>query len=79
MTGLGETPLEQAHRHVVEAEQRREQQIRLITGLCGTEKALAQQALTEIERTLAIARAHRSLLLSLEHTAEPKTAPVCKH
>ena len=65
MTGSCETPLELANRHVVEAEQRRARQIRLIAELSGTEQAHARQVLAEIERTLAIARTHRSLLQSL--------------
>ncbi|WP_336489720.1 hypothetical protein [Methylobacterium nigriterrae] len=65
-----ETPLDAAIRDVAEAEQRRTRQIRLIAELTGQEQAHARQILAEIERTLAIARAHRSLLLSLEDNSE---------
>jgi ABC-type Fe3+-hydroxamate transport system substrate-binding protein len=59
-----ETLLDVATRYVTEAEQRRARQIDLIAELTGQEQAQAEQVLTEIERTLAIARTHRSLLLS---------------
>ncbi|GJE45255.1 hypothetical protein [Methylobacterium soli] len=64
-----ETLLDAAIRDVAHAEMRRARQIRLVAELEGPERALAQQVLAEIERTLAIARTHRSLLLSLEDDA----------
>ncbi|MER2269379.1 hypothetical protein [Methylobacterium oxalidis] len=67
MTGSFEAPLELASRQLAEAEQRQARQIHLIAGLVGSEEALvhAQHVLAEITRTLTLARAHRSLLLSL--------------
>ena len=66
MMGSNETPLELASRYVNEAEQRRARQIRLISELSGPEQALVREVLAEVERTLAIALTHRSLLQSLE-------------
>ncbi|MEA1835280.1 hypothetical protein U8607_24720 [Methylobacterium durans] len=67
MTGFVESPLARAGRQVAEAEQRQARQIYLIAGLVGSEEALmhAHQVLSEITRTLTLARAHRSFLLSL--------------
>ncbi|GJE43581.1 hypothetical protein [Methylobacterium soli] len=61
---MDETALNVATQYVTEAEQRRAQQISLIAKLLGEEQAQARQVLTEIERTLAIARTHQALLLS---------------
>ena len=61
---MNETALNVATQYVTEAEQRRAQQISLIAKLTGEEQAQARQVLTEIERTLAIARTHHALLLS---------------
>ncbi|MDR7039731.1 hypothetical protein J2X36_004509 [Methylobacterium sp. BE186] len=67
MTGFTESPLALAGRQVAEAEQRQARQNYLIAGLVGNEEALvhAQQVLAEITRTLVLARAYRSLLLSV--------------
>ncbi|MER2266824.1 hypothetical protein [Methylobacterium oxalidis] len=65
-----ESAAEAASRQVIDAEQRRDRQIGLIAGLIGEERLLAQQLLDEIDRTLALARAQRSILLSIEGAAQ---------
>jgi len=59
--------LDAMFRLVAETEQRRSEQIRRIAQLGGNEAevASAQCLLKEIEKTLGLARAYRSILLSL--------------
>ena len=64
-----ETSLNSAIRSVAEAEQRQARQIGLMPELSGEAQVLAWQTLVEIERTLVLARAHLSLLRSLEPDA----------
>ncbi|MER2269382.1 hypothetical protein [Methylobacterium oxalidis] len=68
--GLDRTFLDDADQDVREAEQRRKEQASLVAKLAGhgvDEPGLdaAKRLLLEIERTLAVVRAHRSLLQSL--------------
>ncbi|MER2264504.1 hypothetical protein [Methylobacterium oxalidis] len=67
MIERGESPLDLANRLVTEAEQRRAKQIDLIDELREDGEVLvhARQVLTEIERTLTVARVFQSVLRSL--------------
>ena len=67
--------IEALTRLVDETEQRRDEQIRLIADLGGpqgeaaaAEQVLAERVLKEIETTLGMARAYRSILQSLDGT-----------
>ncbi|WP_147898151.1 hypothetical protein [Methylobacterium sp. WL7] len=60
-------PLFQAGRQVAEAEERREQQIRVLSALAQGSPAriYAEHVLSEIERTIALSRMNQELIESL--------------
>ena len=62
---------------VSEAEQRREQQVRLIAELAGNPDDLvyAERVLREIETTLEVARTHRAILQTLLNDETPGPRP----
>ncbi|MCJ2117253.1 hypothetical protein MKK65_11895 [Methylobacterium sp. J-001] len=60
-------PLLQAGRQVAEAEERREQQMRFLSGLAQGSPAriYAEHVLSEIERSIALSRMHEELIQNL--------------
>jgi hypothetical protein len=60
-------PLFQAERQVAEAEERREQQMRVLSGFAQSSPAriYAEHVLSEIERSIALSRMHEELIQNL--------------
>jgi len=60
-------PLSQAGQQVTEAEERREQQMRVLSGLAQGSPAriYAEHVLSEIERTVVLSRMHLELIQNL--------------
>jgi hypothetical protein len=60
-------PLFEAGRQVVEAEERREQQMRVLSRLAQSSPArvYAEHVLSEIERTIVLSRMHQELIQGL--------------
>ena len=64
---LPHNPLFQAGRQVTEAEERRERQLRILSGLAQGSPAriYAEHILSEIDRTIVLSRMHQELIESL--------------
>ena len=64
---LPHDPLFQAERQVAEAEERREEQMRILSGLAQGSPAriYAEHVLSEIERTIVLSRMHQELIQNL--------------
>ena len=60
-------PLLQAGRQVAEAEERREEQMRVLSGLAqgSPARAYAEHVLGEIDRTIVLSRMHQELIQNL--------------